>query len=536
MAGALQWIQDGPDRADPRTPRMGWEGQTHLKIPPTQRRAVIAAALLALFLGAMDALVMSAAMPTIVSELGGLSLYSWVYSSYFLARAVSLPIFGKLADLFPNRNLFIAAIALFTASSLAAGCVNRMVLLIAARVFQGVGAGGIFALVYVVLADVSPPEARGRTLSLASSVWGIASVLGPSLGGFIVTYFSWRWIFFINLPLGLIAIGVIGFSLVELRSRRENVSLDWAGVTTLTTAILALLFALLLGGRGHAWLSGPILGLLFLSVASTSAFIVIEQRARDPILSIAFFRRRGFSTGNAAVFLSSFAIFSMFAFAPLFIQSVQGHTPMEVGLAMLALSLGWSLGSIALGQFIDRVGRKATALAGAVVLLAGSAMTLTLGPATGSVFLFGIFFSIGIGMGWVSLSTLMVVQSCVAPQDLGVATSSNQFARTLGGAVGVGVGGSFFTPRLARLTEMLQASGGDGQWPASLAEGGAGTIESLLQPEVQAAMPDALRRLVQSAVQEGVADVFLAVTVAAGLCLLTCLLLPAEKPKPSARP
>ena len=491
--------------------------------------AVITAALLALFLGAMDALVMSAAMPTIVSELGGLSLYSWVYSSYFLARAVSLPIFGKLADLYPNRSLFIAAIALFVASSVAAGCAASMVVLIVARVFQGVGAGGIFALVYVVLADVSPPEGRGRTLSLASSVWGIASVLGPSLGGFIVTYFSWRWIFFINLPLGLVAIGVIGYCLVELRARRDRVTLDWAGVTSLTTAILAFLFALLLAGRGHAWLSAPILGLFILAAASTSAFIVIEQRARDPILSIAFFRRRGFSTGNAAVFLSSFAIFSMFAYAPLFIQGVQGRSPMEVGLAMLALSLGWSLGSIALGQFVDRVGRKATAITGAVALLAGSVATLTLGPATSSVSLFAVFFLIGIGMGWVSLSTLLVVQSCVVPQDLGVATSSNQFARTLGGAVGVGIGGSFFTPRLARLADVLQASGGEGRWSANLAEGGGGTIESLLQPEVQAAMPDALRRLVQSAVHDGVVDVFLTVTVAAGLCLLTCLLLPAEK-------
>ncbi len=502
-----------------------------MTISPTQRRAVIAAALLALFLGAMDALIMSAAMPTIVSELGGLSLYSWVYSSYFLARAVSLPIFGKLADLFPNRSLFIAAIALFTAASLAAGCAANMVFLIVARVFQGVGAGGIFALVYVVLADVSPMEGRGRTLSLASSVWGLASVLGPSLGGFIVTYFSWRWIFFINLPLGLAATGVIGFCLVELRSRRDEVSLDWAGVVTLTTAILSFLFAFLLGGGGYAWLSAPIMGLLFLSAASTSAFILIEQRAQDPILSIAFFRRRGFSTGNAAVFLSSFAIFSMFAFAPLFIQGVQGRTPMEVGLAMLALSLGWSLGSMALGQFIDRVGRKATAIAGAIVLLAGSGLTLTLGAATSTVFLFSVFVLIGIGMGWVSLSTLMVVQSCVAPQDLGVATSSNQFARTLGGAVGVGVGGSFFTPRLTRLTDALQAADEQGRWPASLAESGSGTIERLLQPDVQAALPDNLRRMVQSAVQEGVANIFMTVTVAAGLCLLTCLLLPTDRQK-----
>ncbi len=495
-----------------------------MTIPPRQRRAVVAAALLALFLGAMDALVMSAAMPTIVAELGGLHLYSWVYSSYFLARAVSLPIFGKLADLYANRGLFIAAIGLFSAASVAAGSTFSMVALIVARVFQGIGAGGIFALVYVVLADVSLPERRGRTLSLASSVWGIASLLGPSLGGFIVSYFSWRWIFFINLPLGLVCIWLIGACLVELRPRRKRVSLDIAGVASLSTAILALLFAFLMGGRDYAWVSAPIIGLLMLSAASIMAFVAIEQRAQDPIISIAFFRIRGFSTGNLAVFLSSFAIFAMFAFAPLFIQGAQGRTPMQVGLAMLSLSLGWSVGSLALGQFIDRIGRKSTAVAGAVVLTGSCAATLTFTPASPTLHLFLTFFTIGIGMGWVALSTLLVVQSSLEAGDLGVATSSNQFARTLGGAVGVGICGSFVATRFARLMDHL---------PAGLTEAGLGPVESLLHPAVQTAMPEATRHMVQIAVVEGVRGVFWTATLAAGLCLLVCLLLPGEVRSPT---
>ena len=199
---------------------------------------VIVATLLALFLGAMDSLVVSAAMPTIVAELGGLHLYSWVYSAYLLARAVSLPIFGKLADLYKSRNLFIAAIVLFIVSSVLAGCAFNMLALIMARAFQGIGAGAIFALVYVVLADISPPQSRGRTLSFASSVWGIASVLGPTLGGFIVSYFSWRWIFFINIPLGLISLWGIAAYLLDVRVKKDRVSLDFAGVASLSTAIL----------------------------------------------------------------------------------------------------------------------------------------------------------------------------------------------------------------------------------------------------------------------------------------------------------
>jgi len=502
-----------------------------LTITPRQRWTVIVAALLALFLGAMDALVVSAAMPTIVAELGGLHLYSWVYSSYFLARAVSLPIFGKLADLYKNRNLFLAAIGLFIMSSVAAGFAFNMISLIIARAFQGIGAGGIFALVYVVLADVSQPRSRGRTLSFASSVWGIASVLGPTLGGFIVSYFSWRWIFFINIPLGLISFWGIGAYLLDVRPKKDKVSMDFAGVASLSTAVLAFLFAFLLGGRNYAWNSSLIIGLLILSLACVIAFIAIEHRAKDPILSIAFFRIRGFSTGNAAVFLSSFAIFSMFAFAPLFIQGAQGRTPLVVGTAMLSLSLGWSLGALALGQFIDRVGRKGTAVAGAVCLMAGCAVNLTFTPATSVYYIFFNFFVIGIGMGWVALSTLLVVQSCLDEKDLGVATSSNQFARTLGGAVGVGICGSFIAARFSSLFESVRNSDLMRHLPGQMSETGLGQAEGLLLPETQAAMPDALRQLVQDAVMGGVGGVFWTVTVAAGFCILLCLLMPGEKKK-----
>ncbi len=497
-----------------------------MSLPPAQRVTVIGSALLALFLGALDALVMSAAMPTIVADLGGLQLYSWVYSAYFLARAVSLPIFGKLADLFKTRRLFIGSIVLFSLSSAAAGCAVNMVTLIMARVIQGIAAGGIFALVYIVLADVSSPETRGRTLSLASSIWGIASVLGPTLGGFIVTYFSWRWIFFINIPLGAVSMWGIGTYLVELRPKKANVSLDLLGVATLSTAILAFLFAFLLGGRTYPWASARIIGLFAVFIIGTAAFILVEKRARDPILPMGLFRNRGFSAGNAAVFLSSFAIFSMFAYAPLFIQGVQGKSPMQVGVAMLSLSLGWSIGSIALGQVIDRMGRKFVAVAGALCLVGGCAMTLAFNPETTTYFSFVTFFIIGIGMGFVALATLLVVQSAVSLQDLGVATASNQFARTLGGTVGVGIGGSFIAARFAELSQAVQDRGLLEGLPPGLADKGLDQLEGLLRPDVLAALPDDIRLWVQASVGQGVTEVFWTVLLAAVLCLLFCGLIP----------
>ena len=321
-----------------------------------ERFFVMGAALLALFLGAMDALIMSTAMPTIVADLGGLHLYSWVYTTYFLSRAVSLPIFGKLADTYRTRTLFMASIGLFVVSSVFAGFAPNMAFLVIARVFQGIGAGGNFALVYIALADVSPPEKRGRAMSFASFVWGLASVLGPTLGGIIVTWTSWRWIFLVNVPLGLASLAGISLFLVETREKKGGASLDLWGAFALSVTILAFLLALMMGGRTYGWGSGTVLGLLALAGAAGVGFYLAEKGAADPILSPGFFAIRGFAAGNSAVFLSSFAIFSLFAFGPLFIQGALGKSPVQVGVAMLWLSLGWSLGSILLGQFVDRLG------------------------------------------------------------------------------------------------------------------------------------------------------------------------------------
>lgn len=492
----------------------------------SQRVTVIGAALLALFLGALDALVISAAMPTVVADLGGMQLYSWVYSAYFLARAVSLPIFGKLTDLHPNRTIFLFAITLFLISSVVAGFAPNMAFLIGARVFQGIGAGGIFALVYVVLADVSTPDTRGRTLSFASSIWGIASVLGPTLGGFIVTYFSWRWIFFINVPLGLFSLWGIGVYLVEMRPKKDQVTLDFLGVALLTTALLAFLSIFLLGGRRFPWISSSMTALVLFTLFGFVAFVWAEKRAKDPILSIDFFANRSFSTGNGAVFLSSFAIFALFAYAPLFIQGVQGRSPMQVGMAMLSLSLGWSVGSLLLGQVIDRMGFRICAVSGALCLILGCAMTLLFTAQTSALFSFTIFFIVGIGMGMVSLATLLVVQSGLDAKDLGVATSSNQFARTLGGTVGVGVCGGFIANRFAELTEAVGQSGILDRLPESVTEKGFDQIEQLFQPEIQALLPPELKTMVHSAVSQGIHEVFWTVLIVAILCLLITLLIP----------
>jgi EmrB/QacA subfamily drug resistance transporter len=502
--------------------------QTGQGIDPKTRLLIIGAALMALFLGAMDALIMSAAMPTIVADLGGLHLYSWVYSTYFLSRAVSLPIFGKLADLYNNKRIFLISIAIFVVSSVAAGFSPNMMFLIVARVFQGIGAGGNFALVYIVLADISPPQERARTMSFASSIWGIASVLGPTLGGFIVTFLSWRWIFFINVPLGLLSMAGLAFFLKELREKKDSASLDLWGVITLSTAILGLLTLFLMGGGPLGWPSPRMVLLGGVTVLSAAGFYYAERRAREPILPLEFFQKRGFSMGNLAVFMCSFSIFSLFAFAPVFIQGGLGKSPMQVGVAMLSLSLGWSAGSLILGQVSNRLGIKRAAVMGAVLLISGCSLTLMFSVQTTMVTCFWVFMLIGLGMGFVTLATLVVVQNAVYVSDLGVATSSNQFARTLGGTVGVGICGGFMN---AALWEAMHDLAAQGLMPANqgtAVKGAGNSFDALLQPEFQNQLTENARAVFQAAIVDSVSIVFWIVLISAVVCLVFCALLPGE--------
>ncbi|MGB8427570.1 MAG: MDR family MFS transporter, partial [Desulfobacterales bacterium] len=485
------------------------------------RSYIIAAALLALFLGALDTLVMGAAMPTIVADMGGLELYSWVFSVYLLSRAIALPIFGKLADIYSGKHLFGTAIALFMIGSLVAGLATSMVQLIVARALQGVGAGAAFALVYILLADIAAPEKRGKMMSIASFVWGLASVLGPPMGGFIVNYWSWRWIFFINLPLGLLSFLGIYLYFKETRVKRRRAALDLLGGATLTVTVLSLLTVFLMTGNHHSWHSPPVIGLLALSLTAGVAFYFAEKRAADPILSIDFLDRPGFSSGNAAAFFSSFAIFSLSAFSPLFIQGALGRSPAEMGVAMIPLSLAWSGGALLCGQMAHRVNKRRFAVAGALLLMAGSALTLTF---TTSMWLFSMALALaGIGMGFVSIASLLIVQESLSADHLGAATAAQQFARTLGGTIGVGVSGSLLN---ARFINALTTSGLGDRLPAGLAEQIRLHVEQIFRPDIQALIPPQALETLQETVGHGVSMVFWVSATASLVCLIFCLRLP----------
>lgn len=487
---------------------------------------MVAAALLALFLGAMDALVVGAAMPTIVADLGGLHLYSWVFSSYLLARAIALPIFGKLCDLYSSKRLYIVAIATFVLSSLLGGAAQNMTQLIISRAIQGLGAGGTFALAYIVVADIAVPEKRAKMMGLISFVWGVASILGPALGGFIVSALSWRWIFYLNLPLGCAALLAILLYLKEGRAKRPDPSLDFLGAITLSVAVLALLTAFLVGGRTYPWCSWEIIGLVMVALGGTIAFYFAEKRAREPILALGFFRKLEFSAANASAFFSCAAIFSLSAFSPLFIQGVLGRSPAELGVAMVPLSLGWSVGALLCGQSVTREREKPYSILGSLLLISSAGWALTFSPAT-PLLLFSVTLGLaGIGVGIVSVATLLIVQNSLDATNLGVATSSQQFARTLGGTIGIGISGSLATAYLAKGLESFAASPEHAQIASSIAHNLSSSFESLFQPEIQASLPPMVQKLLQEAVEKGVKMVFWSALVASLISLLCCLWVP----------
>jgi len=379
------------------------------------------------------------------------------------------------------------------------------------------------------LTDISAPENRGKTLSLGSFIWGLASVLGPTFGGFVVTYFSWRWIFFVNVPLSLLSLLGIGFYLVEVREKKRDISVDYVGALTLSTAVLGLLTIFLLAGRTYNWGSPQIILLLIVTVAAGIAFYICEKRARDPILSLDFFGIRGFSAGNGAAFLASFTVFALFAYIPLFIQGALGKTPLQMSVAMLSFSLGWSAGALSCGQLVSRIGKKPSTILGSVCLVVGGAIMLTFSTATSLATCFFVLGFIGIGMGFVSMATLLVVQDSLAASDLGIATASQQFFRTLGGTIGVGVSGSFVTAGLATTMEPIMNSE-SGNLSVPLSNNLMQNIENLFRPEVQALLSPEVQKAMQDAVARGVFVVFWVTLIASLICLFFSFILPKETP------
>jgi len=417
-----------------------------------RRGLVILAVCLGMLLAALDATIVGTAMPTVVASLGGLPLYAWVFSIYMLAATTSMPLFGKLSDLHGRRRLFLAAIGIFTAGSALCGAAASMPQLIGARAVQGLGAGGIFSLAQTIFGDLFSPAERGRMQGYLASVWGLSSIVGPLLGGLIVDALGWRWTFYVNIPVGAAAAAMIQRGLTGAFARGSRRPLDVPGALALTGAILALLLAALRFGETGTWRTpGTLLPLAIFGLLS-GTLLHLERRAPEPILPLHLFQSRAFSASILAAIFSGVGMFGAISFLPLFIQGVLGRSATIAGSVLTPMSLGWSTGSTLGGRLVNRAGYRTLALtgttcmAGAYLHIAGLTEGSSIWAITGTVFV------LGLGMGFVTVTTVVAVQNAVRREDLGIATTAPFFFRNIAATVGVALMGAILTRRLGDAT------------------------------------------------------------------------------------
>jgi EmrB/QacA subfamily drug resistance transporter len=410
---------------------------------------VFGALMLGMFLAALDQTIVSTALPTIVGDLGGLDHLSWVVTSYLLASTVSTPIYGKLGDMIGRKPVFLAAILIFLAGSMLAGLSQSMGELIGFRALQGIGAGGLMVGAQAIIGDIVPPRERGRYMGLIGSVFAVASVAGPLLGGFLVDNLSWRWVFYVNMPVGALAILIVTTRL-HLHTPAVRHKIDVAGAALLSAGVAALTLLTTWGGNEYAWGSATIVGLGVAGVVLLAVFGWWETKASEPIVPLSLFRSSVFSVANAMGFTIGMAMFGAIIFLPLYLQIVYGASPTSSGLRTLPLMAGLLVAAIASGRAISRMGRyKIFPIAGTATLAVGMYLLSLLGAGTASWLASVYMLVVGVGIGLVMQVLVLVVQNDARPQDIGVATSTATFFRSVGGSFGVAIFGTVFASRLA---------------------------------------------------------------------------------------
>jgi EmrB/QacA subfamily drug resistance transporter len=431
------------------------EGAVAAQLAPMQSESrgrslalVFGGLLLVMFLAALDQTIVATALPTIVGDLGGLDHISWVVTAYLLAQTVVTPLYGKLGDMYGRKIVLQCALVLFLTGSALCGLSKSLDELIAFRALQGLGGGGLMVSAQAAIGDVVPPRERGRYTGLFGAVFGLASVAGPLLGGFLTDDLSWRWIFYVNLPLGIVALFVLAATLPSPPERIHH-TVDYLGTAVLAAGLSAIVLMSSLGGVSFAWGSPVIVGLAIGGVLLIAAFLALERRAREPVLPPRLFKNRVFATTSAVGFIVGFALFGAVTYLPLFLQVVKGASPTGSGLQLTPLMGGLLITSIASGQAITRTGHyKPFPIAGTAVMVLGLYLLSTLDAASATAKIFAFMFVLGLGLGMVMQVLVLAVQNAVDYADLGVASAGATLFRSIGGSLGTSVLGAIFANQL----------------------------------------------------------------------------------------
>ena len=420
------------------------------EVTPSQRRLIFGALLLVLFIASLDQTIVSTALPTIVGDLGGLQHLSWVVTAYLLASTIVGPLYGKLGDLYGRKRVLQVALVLFLIGSALCGAAQSMPQLIAFRAVQGLGGGGLIVVAMAVVGDLVAPRDRGRYQGLFGGVFGVSVVAGPLLGGFFVDNFSWRWIFYINLPIGAIALAVIATAFTT-RQVTERHRIDWLGTLVLAAGLSGVILYTSLGGTSYPWTSPAMLAAIVGGVALLCLFPLVEARAAEPILPLELFRNQTFRTTSAIGFVIGFALFGSVTFIPLYLQIVKGYSPTGSGLLMTPMMLGVLATSTTSGFLISRYGRyRAFPIGGTAIATVSLYLLSTLGVDTPIRTAAVYMLILGLGLGMVMQVLVLATQNAVDYRLLGVATSGATLFRQVGGSIGVSVFGAIFTNGLGR--------------------------------------------------------------------------------------
>ncbi len=421
-----------------------------------RKRRVLLGVMVSIFLAAMESTVVATAMPTVVRSLGGLSIYSWVFSGFLLTSTVTMPLWGRLSDLYGRRPTYLAGLSVFLAGSALSGAARSMVALIVFRMVQGLGAGSLMTIGMTIVGDLFGLERRAKMQGYFSGVWGVASIVGPLLGGLLTDHVSWRWVFYINLPFGAVAMALIGGALRE-EGRARRPAIDYAGVLLFASGVSALLLGVVEAGRVGEWGGLDVVGPILFSGAALAAFVGVERRVAEPIVPPRLFASRIVVAAVVTGFLAGMAMFGAISFVPLFMQAVVGASATAAGSVLTPFILGWIVLSVTSARLVLRVGYRMPVVLGMLCLTAAFMLFTRWGSALTQAAAMRDVLLAGVGMGMTMVPMLIAVQSAVPRADLGAATSVTQFFRTVGGAIGLSVMGTVMAQRLHAGLSMAEA-------------------------------------------------------------------------------
>lgn len=441
----------------------------------TQRKMVTVAMMVSILLVAIDTTIITNAMPHIVKQLSGLKLFSWVFAIYLLTTSVTTPIYGKLADLFGRKIIFIFGVALFVVGSMLSGAAQTMLQLIWFRAFQGLGAGAVMPLTFTIIGDLYQGKERAKMQGLFTSVWGVAGLLGPLAGGLFVDHISWRWIFYINVPIGIVAILLVLGFLHETQVKKTKKSIDYLGAAFFTVSMGSFLYALINGGESYAWNSAAIISLFAVAAVFLVFFLLVEAKAKEPMVPLSLFKMPVIAVSNVVLFTASCVLIGVNVYLPIWIQTLLGHSATSSGLTLMPMSFAWPLASILAGRFMYRIGSKTTAVFGTVLIAAGSAWLLLVHIGSPYWYFVGVMVVIGFGMGCSMTPLTVLIQSAVGWNLRGAATASDRFTRSLGQTVGIAVFGTVFNNNLNSYVQNHVQGGWQGGDISNALTSGAGT-------------------------------------------------------------